>query len=180
MTEKEILEKLKEKFSNEIIEFNEEAVQPFIIVKPASIEQICTFLRDNDDLNFDWLNNLSAVHYPAKEVPEDSEEKPVDELEVVYHLYSMKHRHNLVLKTRVSINNTKVPSVAMIWRTADWHERETYDLFGVEFTDHPDLRRILLPDDWEGYPLRKDYVTPEYYDGLKIPYPEEDGDLKDE
>ncbi len=180
MTEKEIFEKLKEKFSDEIIELSEEIIQPYVYVKSGSIEKICTFLRDNDDLNFDWLNNLSAVHYPAKEVPEDSEEKPVDELEVVYHLYSMKHRHNLVLKTRVSINNTKVPSVAMIWRTADWHERETYDLLGIEFTDHPDLRRILLPDDWEGYPLRKDYVTPEYYDGLKIPYPEEDGDLKDE
>jgi len=177
MTEKEIFVKLKEKFSNEIIEFNEEVIQPFVFVKSASIEKICTFLRDNDELNFDWLNNLSGVHYLAEEDQEDGGE---DELEVVYHIYSMKHRHSIVLKSRAPVSNAKIPSVAMIWRTADWHERETYDLYGIEFTDHPDLRRILLPDDWEGYPLRKDYVTPEYYDGLKIPYPEEDGDLKDE
>ncbi len=177
MTEKEIFENLKDKFADAIIEFNEEAMQPFVTIKSESVEKICTFLRDNGELDFDWLNNLSGVHYPAKEDQEDGGE---DELEVVYHLYSMKHRHNIILKTRVPTGEPKVPSVAMIWRTADWHEREVFDLFGIEFTDHPDLRRILLPDDWEGYPLRRDYVTPEYYDGMKIPYPEEDGDLKDE
>lgn len=180
MTEKEIFESLKEKFKNDIIEFDEEAIQPFITIEAGATEKVCTFLRDNEKLEFDWLNNLSGLHYPAKEVPEESEEKPIAELEVVYHLYSMKHRHKLVVKVRVPENNAKVPSVAMVWRTADWHEREAFDLFGIEFTDHPDLRRILLPDDWEGYPLRKDYVTPEYYDGIKVPYPEEDGDLKDE
>ena len=180
MTEKEIFDSLKEKFNDDIIEIIEEVIQPFIIVKAAAVEKISTFLRDEEKFQFDWLNNLSGVHYPAKVVPEESEEKPIDEIEVVYHLYSMKHRHNIILKTRVPVSSPKVPSVAMVWRTADWHERETYDLFGIEFSDHPDLRRILLPDDWEGFPLRRDYITPEYYDGMKIPYPEEDGDLKDE
>ena len=180
MTEKEIFDSLKEKFNDDIIEITEEVIQPFIIVKATAVEKISTFLRDEEKFQFDWLNNLSGVHYPAKEVPEESEEKPIDEIEVVYHLYSMKHRHNIILKTRVPVSSPKVPSVAMVWRTADWHERETYDLFGIEFSDHPDLRRILLPDDWEGFPLRRDYITPEYYDGMKIPYPEEDGDLKDE
>jgi NADH-quinone oxidoreductase subunit C len=180
MTEKEIFDSLKEKFTDDSINFTEEIIQPFITVKPAAIEKISTFLRDEEKFHFDWLNNLSGVHYPAEEVPEDSEEKPIDEFEVVYHLYSMKHRHKAVLKVRVPVSSAKIPSVAMVWRTADWHEREAYDLFGIEFTDHPDLRRILLPDDWEGYPLRKDYVTPEFYDGIKVPYPEEDGDLKDE
>ncbi|MCK5032159.1 MAG: NADH-quinone oxidoreductase subunit C [Calditrichia bacterium] len=180
MTEKEIFDSLKEKFNDDIMEIIEEVIQPFIIVKAAAVEKISTFLRDEEKFQFDWLNNLSGVHYPAKVVPEESEEKPIDEIEVVYHLYSMKHRHNIILKTRVPVSSPKVPSVAMVWRTADWHERETYDLFGIEFSDHPDLRRILLPDDWEGFPLRRDYITPEYYDGMKIPYPEEDGDLKDE
>ena len=180
MTEKEIFDSLKEKFRDDIIEITEEVIQPFIMVKAAAVEKISTFLRDEENFQFDWLNNLSGVHYPAKEVPEESEEKPINEIEVVYHLYSMKHRHNIILKTRVPVSSPKIPSVAMVWRTADWHEREAYDLFGIEFTDHPDLRRILLPDDWEGFPLRRDYITPEYYDGMKIPYPEEDGDLKDE
>ena len=180
MTEKEIFDSLKEKFKDDIIEITEEVIQPFIMVKAAAVEKISTFLRDEENFQFDWLNNLSGVHYPAKEVPEESEEKPINEIEVVYHLYSMKHRHNIILKTRIPVSSPKIPSVAMVWRTADWHEREAYDLFGIEFTDHPDLRRILLPDDWEGFPLRRDYITPEYYDGMKIPYPEEDGDLKDE
>ncbi len=149
MTEKEIFDSLKEKFNDDIIEITEEVIQPFIMVKAAAVEKISTFLRDEEKFQFDWLNNLSGVHYPAKVVPEESEEKPIDEIEVVYHLYSMKHRHNIILKTRVPVSSPKVPSVAMVWRTADWHERETYDLFGIEFSDHPDLRRILLPDDWE-------------------------------
>ena len=180
MTEKEIFDSLKEKFKDDIIEFTEEVIQPFIMVKSAAIEKISSFLRDEDKFQFDWLNSLSGVHYPAKEVPEESEEKPIDEFEVVYHLYSMKYKHKIVMKTRVPVNSAKIPSVAQVWRTADWHEREAYDLFGIEFTNHPDLRRILLPDDWEGFPLRRDYVTPEYYNGMKVPFPEEDGDLKDE
>jgi len=180
MTEKEIFDSLKEKFEDDIIELTAEVLQPFIKIKPEAMERVATFIRDDEKLEFDALNNMSTVHYPAKEVPDDSEEKPIGEFEVVYHLFSMKHRHNIVLKVRVAEDTPKIPSVAMVWRTADWHERESYDMFGVEFTNHPDFRRILLPDDWEGYPLRKDYVTPEFYDGMRIPYPEEDGDLKDE
>ena len=84
MTEKEIYDSLKEKFKDDIIEFTEEVIQPFITVKSDAIEKISTFLRDDEKFDFDWLNNISTVHYPAKEVPEDSEEKPIDELEVIF------------------------------------------------------------------------------------------------
>lgn len=163
MTEKEIFENLKGKFKDSILEFNEEAVQPFINLKTEQVDKICTYLRDDEKLQFDGLMNLSGVDYP-------------EELEVVYHLFSYSLNHKITLKAKVSKDKPDIPSVAMIWRTADWHEREVYDLFGVVFKDHPDLRRILLPDDWEGYPLRKDYVTPQTYEGITIPYPEEKGE----
>jgi len=92
---------------------------------------------------------------------------------LVYNLFSMKHRHKIALRVDLPRDNPRVPSVESVWRTADWHEREAYDLFGIHFEGHPDLRRILCPDDWEGYPLRKDYVVQEYYHGIRVPYQED-------
>ena len=95
-------------------------------------------------------------------------------MQVVYHLSSIEHKHTLVLKVKVDRwkngeegSLPEVPSVAGIWRTADWHEREVYDLSGVLFTDHPNMKRILCPDDWVGYPLRKDYEMPLEYHGIR-------------
>ena len=93
------------------------------------------------------------------------------QLEVVYHLSSLIHEHQLVLKVRTDRNEpAPIPSVTRVWKAADWHEREAFDLLGIPFSDHPDLRRILLPDDWEGNPLRKDYVEAEKYRDIKIKY----------
>ena len=103
---------------------------------------------------------LSGVDLGAKE----------EYLSVVYHLYAMQHRHNVVLKAPVPKTDAHLPSVSHIWKTADWHEREAYDLYGILFEGHTDLRRILLPDDWEGYPLRKDYKEPDFYRGMRVPY----------
>lgn len=167
MTEKEIYERLKEQFPESVLEFQEEVLQPFIVIKPEDMEKVAYFLRDDERLKFESLINLSSV---------DMNEN----LAVVYHLYSMTHRHMITLKAFTPRENPHVASVAWVWRTADWHEREAYDLMGIIFDGHPDLRRILLPEDWEGHPLRKDYVTPEYYNGLRIPYPQENGDLQDE
>ena len=89
---------------------------------------------------------------------------------VVYHLYSMKHKHKLVLKVVAPKTDPKVPSVEKIWRSADWHEREAYDLIGIQFVGHHNLIRILCPYDWEGHSLRKDYVAPENYHGMKVSY----------
>jgi NADH-quinone oxidoreductase subunit C len=91
-------------------------------------------------------------------------------LGVVYHLHSLKWNHKIVMKTEVSAENPHVRSVEAIWKTANWHEREAFDMYGIVFDGHPDLRRILMPDDWEGYPLRKDFAVPEYYNGMKVPY----------
>jgi NADH-quinone oxidoreductase subunit C len=91
-----------------------------------------------------------------------------ENLDVVYHLYSMRHKHKVVIKTSVPKDHPDVASVERIWRSADWHEREAYDLIGVVFTGHHNLIRILCPYDWEGHSLRKDYTTPEYYHGMKI------------
>ena len=85
-----------------------------------------------------------------------------DRFEVVYHLYSMENKHKITLKATVDRNNPEIDSVAGIWATADWHERECYDLVGIKFIGHPDRRRILMPEDWEGHPLRKDYPLKGY------------------
>ena len=124
-------------------------------VEPAQIADVCAFLKTERGLEFDCLTNLSGVDYPKREV-----------IEVVYHLYSYTHRHLFTLKVGAKRDDPVVPSVAGVWSAADWQEREVFDLLGVRFTGHPDLRRILMPEDWPGHPLRKDFVEPEEYHGI--------------
>ena len=94
-----------------------------------------------------------------------------DELGVVYHFFSNPHRHKITVKVTLPREQPTVASVAALWPTADWHEREASDMMGIVFENHPDLRRILCPDDWEGYALRKDYVVQDFYQGMYVPYP---------
>jgi NADH-quinone oxidoreductase subunit C len=103
-------------------------------------------LRDQPDLSFGFLSSVTATDHPGKE----------PRFWIVYELRSVEHAHRLRLKVGLPEGDPHVPSVTALFRTADWHERETWDLFGIVFDDHPDLDRILLPDDWEGHPLRKD------------------------
>ena len=126
-----------------------------VTVPPAALVDVCRFLRTEPGLEFDCLSNLSGVDYPKRSV-----------IEVVYHLYSYAHRHLLALKVPAPRDNPVVPSVAGLWSHADWQEREVFDLLGVTFEGHPDLRRILMPEDWPGHPLRKDFVEPEEYHGI--------------
>ena len=153
----EILKKLEEKFPGKIKSSELEAVDPFFVVEGSAIPEIGAWLRDESELAFDTLHCLSAVDYPKEE-----------KMQVVYHLSSLKHRHWIVLKVETPRDGAKVPTVENVWRTANWHEREAYDLFGIEFEGHSDLRRILLPDDWEGHPLRKDWVWPEEWHGIPV------------
>lgn len=162
MTPQEIHQKLQSKFGDAILESNFEAFDPWLRIKPEATAEVSKFLKDDPDLKFDSLMCLSGMDYGADA-----------ELGVVYNLFSMTHRHKITLRVNVPRDNPKVPSVEQIWRTADWHEREAYDLFGIVFEGHRDLRRILCPDDWEGYPLRKDYVVQEYYHGIRVPYQED-------
>lgn len=131
---------------------------PCINVPAEGVRDICLQLRDAEPYKFDTLMCLSGVDYAN------------GTLGVVYHLDSIALKHKLTLKVIVPVENPHVVSVERVWRTADWHEREAYDLLGIVFDHHHDLRRILMPYDWEGYPLRKDYKVPEYYNGMKVPY----------
>ena len=108
--------------------------------------EVCAFLRDDPELRFAFLSWIGGVDWLPRE----------PRFEVVYHLLSIEHECRIALKVRVHEAEPRVPSVTGVWPTANWHERETYDFYGIVFDGHPDLTRILLPDDWEGWPLRKD------------------------
>ena len=144
--EKPILTKLKERFPDSILEVAESRGELTIVIKKEDNVPICTFLRDEPEFSLDFLSDLCGVDYLGR--------KP--RFEVVYHLYSINKNHRLRLKVKVD-EDESVPSVTSIWSTANWHEREVFDMFGIEFDGHPDLRRILMPEDWVGYPLRKDF-----------------------
>jgi NADH-quinone oxidoreductase subunit C len=124
-------------------------------VKPQSIAEACAILRDEPELRFDCLSNLSAV-----------DRKADDTIEVYYHLTSYAYGHRILLVAATPRPDPVLPTVSHLWPIANWLEREAFDLFGVRFTDHPDLRRILMPEDWVGHPLRKDFVEPEEYHGI--------------
>ena len=164
MSFEEIKELLISKFGEDIIAGEElTGLQPALLIKPSEIAAVCLELRDNENTYFDFLSCLSGVDYGVNE----------NMFGVVYHLASIPYKTQLVLKVKKFYDRAQedlpaFPSVTSIWRTADWHEREAYDLLGIFFEGHPDLRRILLPDDWEGYPLRKDYKAQEYYHGIKV------------
>jgi NADH-quinone oxidoreductase subunit C len=163
-------EKLKEAFPEGILEVQVQAGdQTVVIVKPEAIVDVCRFLHDDEELSFTYLSDLTATDLLGNE----------PRFRVIYHLYSIER--NDWLRIRVPVYSTSsvgeafdglpeatvegrpygegpcVPSVTAIWRGANWLEREVYDMFGIVFAGHPDLRRILMPDDWDGHPLRKDY-----------------------
>ncbi len=146
MTTQEIHERMKARFGDEIGPLSEPRMDAFCTVKRERIVEVCRFLATESGLELDFLEDLTALDWPKRNT-----------IEVVYHLLSYSHRHSIVLKVEADRAAPKVPSVEGVWKTANWFEREVYDLFGVEFTGHPDLRRIMLPDDWIGHPLRKDY-----------------------
>jgi NADH-quinone oxidoreductase subunit C len=118
------------------------------VVPAPHIVDVCSTLKSSPDAQFDFLADLCAADRGVEEEPR---------FEVNYHLFSTKRHHRLRLKVLLNETHVHVPTVTGIWRTANWHERETFDLFGIVFDGHPDLRRILLPDDWQGYALRKDF-----------------------
>ncbi|MEX0769596.1 MAG: NADH-quinone oxidoreductase subunit C [Balneolaceae bacterium] len=152
----EIFEMIQGTFEDSGLEWAPaESGQSWISVPPYIIKDVCKHLRDDPELRFDTLMNLSGVHY-------QNEEK----LGVTYHLHSTKLNHTLVVKVLVPEQEPRIQSVESIWKTADWHEREAWDMFGITFDGHPELRRILCPDDWEGHPLRKDYQQQKTYQGV--------------
>lgn len=173
MTPQEIHQRLTEEFGDRITGANFENIDPWIEVAPAAIVDVAMYLRDEPALRFDALNNLSGSDWfdaDAKKQAKLGEPR----LEVIYHLYSYTHRHYVTLKVKLPRwQNDEVgrlpelATVSEVWAIANWHEREAFDLVGINFLGHPDLRRILCSEDWEGHPLRKDYEFPLEYHGIR-------------
>ena len=155
MTTHEIVSALQLRFGDKITAALPDDKHPRIHLDAQHWREVAEFVRNDPALKLDWLANLSGVDYVAD-----------GKMCVVYDLWSFDHRHMIAIKVYTPREQPSVPSVADLWPAADWHERETYDLLGIDFPGHPDLRRILCADDWEGHPLRKDYVFPREYHGI--------------
>lgn len=166
MTFEEIKELLKEVFGPEVIvKENTSISQPQITIPANRIAEVCIELFSNEKTFFDFLSCITGIDNGPQ----------IGTMEVIYNLYSIPYDHHLTLKIEIprtpeGEHLPTIPSITHIWKTANWQEREVFDFFGIEFSGHPDLRRILLPADWEGYPLRKDYKQQEYYHGIKVEY----------
>ena len=137
-----------------------DAVPATIQVPAGQFKELVAFMHEDDRLYFDMLSSLTAI--------DNGEEAST--IDIIYHLYSIPFDRSMALQVTIPRDNPAISTISDIWRGANWHEREAYDLVGVTFEGHPDLRRILLPNDWEGHPLRKDYKLQDYYHGIKVEY----------
>jgi NADH-quinone oxidoreductase subunit C len=155
MTPQEIAAQLQERFGAKIIATFADDKHPRIHINAGDWREIALYLHDDPSLKLDWMQCHSGVDYVAD-----------GKMCCVNDLWSFTHHHEFAVKVFTPREKPSIPSVADIWRVADWHEREAYDLLGIDFPGHPDLRRILCADDWEGFPLRKDYVFPREYHGI--------------
>jgi NADH-quinone oxidoreductase subunit C len=154
MTAEEIHGQLAAKFGERLGPLEPAKMDAWALVKaPDDLVEIMQFAKR--ELGFDCLINLTAIDWPKR-----------NQIDVVYHLYSYSRRHAFVLKVQLPREKPSVPSIESVWKSADWLEREQYDLLGVEFRGHPDLRRIMLPDDWIGHPLRRDYKEQASWHGI--------------
>jgi NADH-quinone oxidoreductase subunit C len=142
----EVIQQLAQRFSEAVTGQGSYRNQHWVEIRKQDLLEVCAWLRDDPSADFDFLVDVTAVHWPDDAEP----------FELVYHLYSYRRNDRLRLKTRTKIDEP-VSSLTDLWRSADWNERETYDMFGIEFEGHPDLRRILMPDDYTDFPLRKEF-----------------------
>ncbi len=150
-----MVEKIRRNFPDAVEAAVEGPGDPFCVLKADSVLPVCRFLKGDAEMSLDMCISVCGV--------DDKKD-----LWVVWHLCSISRGHRATLKTRLDRKYPAVSSVVSVWPGAGWHERETYDLYGVRFDGHPDLRRILLPEDWQGHPLRKDYEYPDEYRGIPL------------
>ncbi len=142
-----LLELLTARFGNSLIEHREYRGELTVTVAKGALVEICRFLRDDDELRFDSFRDVCGADYY----------RPENRFEVIYNIYSLKNSFRLRLKVLVPEEDLRVPTVTGIWPGAEWPERETYDMYGIQFDGHPDLRRMYMPEEFEHFPLRKDF-----------------------
>ena len=161
ITFEEIISTLKSAFGETVVVATDEnSTPPCIELIPQNLGGVMGYLHETEGLYFDSLSCITGLDNGPE----------ANTMEVIYNLYSIPYNHHLMVKVTLERANPVVDSLCALWKTADWHEREIYDLLGIHFTNHPDLRRILLPADWEGHPLRKDYKEQARYRGVKVAY----------
>lgn len=177
MTFQEIHDKLNSILpEGAITKVEDTLAQPRITVSKHYLKEACKFLHETEGLYFDFLSNLTSIDNGVLN----------NSMEVIYNLYSIPYNHHFILRVELPRTYSQekveefklfddyyiptIPSITEIWKSADWHEREAFDLMGIWFEAHPDLRRILMPADWKGHPLRKDYNNLETYHGIKVAY----------
>ncbi|OGR22093.1 MAG: hypothetical protein A2277_00940 [Desulfobacterales bacterium RIFOXYA12_FULL_46_15] len=144
------------RFGKDTIIYCDKTLNPYIEVSSDQIQEVCIYIRYHPELKFSFFFSLSGVDYPEK-----------NRITLVYHLFSMKLKTLCVLKASVNRNHPELESIESVWKTAGWFEREIHDLLGVNFIRHSNMKRLLLPDDWVGYPLRKDYKEPLLYHDME-------------
>jgi NADH-quinone oxidoreductase subunit C len=156
MTLDEVSQKLQARFPGAVLEKLDTKPDPSLKVDPKQIHDLLKYLRD--ELEFQTLHNLDGTDYPKQNA-----------IAVTYHVHSYTHKVIVPLKAYLPREAPTIRSVTDLWKGANWMERETWDLLGVTFEGHPDPRRVLLPEDWQGHPLRKDYKVPDFYNGMPVP-----------
>ena len=164
MKAQEIFERVRAKLGDEVAtNLHEQAGgdrDAWFQIEPYRIEEVASLLKTDAELHFDYLECITGIDFPDDK-----------QIHVVYHVYSYAKKHRIVLKCMLDREDPALPTVSSVWPTANWQERECFDLLGVLFDGHPDLRRLLLPDDWEGHPLRKDYTEADEYHGIPTVLP---------
>jgi len=174
MNPAEIISALEGRFGDKIKAKAPESLDPHVVVEPADLVEVCRYLRDDPRLRFEMLVDISGVDFLETDAKKAAKAGFDPHVEVVYHLQSFTHKHRFTVKASLPRwkNDTQgrlpeVPSLTGLWNSADWMEREAFDLCGIDFPGHPNLQRILLSEDWEGHPLRKDYEFPLEYHGIR-------------
>ena len=155
-----VVEAIQERFPQAIVGTHAWRGDETVVLKPEYLVEVCTFLKTDPQMAFNLPIDVCGVDYLGKKEPR---------FEVVYHFYSLEHRHRIRLKVEVDGDDPEVPSVISVWRGVDWYEREAWDMYGIRFIGHPDLRRILLYEEFEGHPLRKDYPQRGYQPLMPMP-----------
>ncbi len=155
MKPSELLNVIEAEFGDFILESSDQGFDPYIVVEPDALRDVSFFLRDDERMKFDFLRTSLGTD-------------KIDFIESLFVLYSYELKHQLIVKVELSHKNPEVDTVSDIWKAANWYERESYDLLGINYKDHPDLRRLMMPHDWVGHPLLKDYKSPKKYHGMDL------------